>query len=202
MGEAERRVGETEDSIRDQRASIHTLQVKVKALESRAEDGENRSRRNNLRIVGLPEGAEGQDPTTFTEHLLRTLLPQAQFSPHFVIERAHRMPPVRGPPGSPPRTFIFRLLNFQDRDLALHEARKVAELRFDNTKLMLFPDYSIDTQRLRRTFDQVKAQLRTKGLKYSMLFPARLRVIDSETTPYFTSPEDASQWLDGLPRAR
>lgn len=86
--------------------------------------------------------------------------------------------------------------------MALREARKVGDLRLDNAKLMLFPDYSIDTQRLKRTLDHVKAQLHIKGMKYSMMFPAGLRVIDGESTRYFTSPEDASQWLDGLPQAR
>lgn len=105
-------------------------------------------------------------------------------------------------PEPPPRTFIFHLLNFRDRDLVLREARKVPEHRYENAKIMLFPDFSIDTQRLRRTFDHVKAQLRNKGLKYSMLFPARLRVIDGETTRYFTSPEEASHWLDTLPGPR
>lgn len=112
------------------------------------------------------------------------------------------MPPVRGQPGAPPRTFIFRLLNFRDWDLALREARKVEELRFENAKLMLFPDYSVDTERLWRTFDHIKAQLRTRGLNYSMLFPARLRVVDGESTRYFTSLEEASKWLDTLPQAR
>lgn len=49
----------------------------MKALESWAEDSGNRSRRNNLKVVGLPEGAEGQDTVAFTEHMLRTLLPEA-----------------------------------------------------------------------------------------------------------------------------
>lgn len=201
LTEAERRVGDNEDVIRDHSASIRTLQVKMKTLESRAEDQENRNRRNNLRLVGLPEGVEGRDPEAYTEHLLRTLLPQAPFSTHFAVERAHRMPSVRGPPGAPPRTFIFRMLNFRDRDLILREARRAGELRSENAKIMLFPDYSVETQRQRRTFDQVKAQMRTRGLKYSMLFPARLRVVDGETTKFFTSPEEASRWLESLPRS-
>lgn len=197
LTEAERRVGDTVDTIREHGASLRILQVKMKMLESRAEDQENRNRRNNLRLVGLPGG---QDPEAYTEQLLRTLLPQAQFSTHFAVERAHRMPSVRGPPGAPPRTFIFRMLNFRDRDLILKEARKVGELRSENTKIMLFPDYSVETQRQRRTFDQVKTQMRTRGLKYNMLFPARLRVVDGETTKFFISPEDASRWLESLPR--
>lgn len=174
LGEAERGVGDSEDSIRDHRASLHTRQVRIKALETRAKDSENRSRRNNLRVVGLPEGAEGQHPVAFTEHMLRTLLPGAVFSPHYAVERAHRMPPVHGSPGAPPpRTFI-----------------------------MLFPDFSVETQRQCRTFDHVKAQLCLKGIKYGMLFPARLRVIDGESTCYFTSLEEASHWMDTLPGPR
>lgn len=107
LGEAERRVGESEDSIRDHHATLDTLQVRIKALESRAEDSENRSRRNNLRVVGLPEGAEGQDTVAFTEHFLCTLLPGVAFSPHYAVERARRMPPVRGQPGAPPPHVYF-----------------------------------------------------------------------------------------------
>lgn len=59
--------------------------------------------------------------------MLCTLLPQAQFSLHFTVERAHRMPSVKGPRDTPSRTFIFRLLNFRDQDLILREARKLGE---------------------------------------------------------------------------
>lgn len=206
LGEAERRVGESEDLIRDHRATLHTLQVCMEALESRAEDSENRSRRNNLRVVGLLEGAEGQDAVAFTEHLLHTLLPGAVFSPHFAVERAHRTPPIMWTAGVPPYLYLPPV-KFQGPGTGAQgsregEAIKVAELRQENAKIMMFQDFSIDTQRLRRTFDHVKAQLRTKGLKYSMLFPARLRVVDDETTRYFTSPEEASHWIDTLPGAR
>lgn len=165
----------------------------------RAEDAENRSRRNNLRIVGLPEGVEGRSPSQFTEGLLRSLLPTAQLSPYFAVERAHRVPPRPGPEGAPPRTFILRLLNFRDHDELLRASRAAGDLPFQNIKLLLFPDYTMETQRQRRSFDAVKAALRKKGIKYSVLFPAKLRVIDGETARFFTSPKDASAWLDTLP---
>lgn len=81
LSEVERRTSDTEDMVRDQGASLHMLQVPVKAMEARAEDQENRNCRNNLRVVGLPEGVEGRDPAAYTEQLLRTLLPQAPLSP-------------------------------------------------------------------------------------------------------------------------
>lgn len=195
--EVERRVGDTEDTVKDHSASLHTLQVRVKHLESRAEDSENCNRCNNLRTIGLPEGSEGSDPSAYTERLLQLLFPQAAFSPYFAVERAHRMPPARGPP---PRTFIFRLLNFRDSDMILCEARKMAEICHKAARLMFFPDFSVDTQKLRKSFDSVKQALRVKGVRYSMLFPARLRVQDSQSVCFFTSLAEASQWLNTLPR--
>lgn len=95
----------------------------------------------------------------------------------------------------------MKLLNFRDRDLVLREARKIVVLHYESTKLIIFPDYSEGTQRQRRSFDHVKLNLRNRKIKYTMLFSARLRVQDSETVRFFTSPEEASHWLDSLPRA-
>lgn len=147
-------------------------------LEHRAEDSENRCRKNNNRIVGLVEDVEGKNSTVFAEELLRSLLPVAHLSPYFMVERVHRLPPQPGPQGSPARTFIMRLLNFRDRDELLRAARVAGELTYGNNRLMLFPDFSIETQKLRRSFDPVKAGLHSKGIKYSVLFPAKIRVID------------------------
>lgn len=160
-------VGDTEDMVRDHLASLKTLQVRVKHLEVKAEDSENQNRRNNLWIIGLPEGSEGPDTSAYTERLLRSLFPQVAFSSYFAVERAHRMPPARGPPGAPPRTFIFRLLNFRDRDLILCEARKMADIRHETARLMFFPDFSVNTQKQRKSFDEVKQALRVKGMRPS-----------------------------------
>lgn len=170
VSEFERHTGGSEHLLHDHMAALHTLKTKVKSLKSRAEDAENRNRRNNLRIVGLPEGAEGPDPMAFTEHLLCSLLLQAQFSAYFVVERAHRMPAAKGPPEGPPRTFILKLLNFCDRNLVLREAKRIDTLRYEATKLMIFPDYSVDTQRLRRSVDHGKLNLRNKKINNNMLF--------------------------------
>lgn len=119
-------------------------------------------------LVGLAEGAEGNNPTGFVEDMLRNLLPDARLSPHYTVERAHRIPPRPGPPGAPPRTFILRLLNFQDRDEILHASRSVGDLRHQNNKLMIFPDYSIETQKLRKSLDHVKAALRAPDISVTV----------------------------------
>lgn len=77
LGAAEQRVGHVEDITGEHTTSIRTLQTKIKALEYRAEDAENRSRRNNLYIVELAEGAEGANLSTFVEDLLFSLRPSS-----------------------------------------------------------------------------------------------------------------------------
>lgn len=54
VDEAERRVGGTEDTVRDHTATLHTVQVRLKYLQARMKDSENWNRRNNLRIISLP----------------------------------------------------------------------------------------------------------------------------------------------------
>lgn len=97
--DVERRVSGTEDVQRNHHEDLQTLKLKIKNLKARVEDAENRNRRNNLHVLGLPEGTEGSDPVALMEHLLPTLLLQATFSPHFSIERVHRMLATRGPQG-------------------------------------------------------------------------------------------------------
>lgn len=43
----------------------------------------------------------------------------------------------------------------------------------------------METQKLRQSLDSVKANMRTKGIKCSVLCPAKLRVVDGETVLFF-----------------
>ncbi|KAJ1197527.1 hypothetical protein NDU88_001384 [Pleurodeles waltl] len=71
-------------------ASIQSLQSEVTMLKKHAEDVENRNRRNNLCIYGLPEGIEGSDPLSFSQLFLPKIL-DLTTSPALNIQRAHRL---------------------------------------------------------------------------------------------------------------
>lgn len=61
-------------------------------MQRRADAAEDRQRRNNIRVVGLPEGVEGKKPTQFAELLFKQLLSLQDIPPTYVVERAHRVP--------------------------------------------------------------------------------------------------------------
>lgn len=112
--ETEQLVGLTEDTVTKHSSALRALQAKLKALEYKADDAENRNRRNNLCIVGLA-GVEGTNPTQFEEDLLLNLLLNAQFSPIILFRERIMLRPSLGLWANPPCALILRLLNTQDR---------------------------------------------------------------------------------------
>lgn len=61
---AEDRISQVEDASHAQGSQLTELQEMVRSLQRRADDAENRPRRNNVLVVGLPE-AEGAKTTMF-----------------------------------------------------------------------------------------------------------------------------------------
>ena len=197
------RVKQTEQSITTLRPQVtdsttqtNDLLDRVRFLEGRAEDAEGRARRSNIRVVGLPEGAEGKNAVQFMEHWLRTFIPMEEISPFFSIERAHRVPSRRPAPGSPPRPLLAKLFHYRDRDAVLRAARVRGDLEFEGNRIMIFPDYTLAVQHQRSTFQAVKKRLRDLGLKYSLLFPAKLRVVFNGKTQFFDEPAAAWSWME------
>lgn len=201
----------TSDKVRAAEDHIENLQTKTRSLEDRIQklthkhkemalhldDQEGRARRNNIRVVGVPEGIEGPSVELFLEDLILNHLKPKRLSKLFSIERAHRAPVPRPKPGASPRTIIACILNFRDRDAILQTARVRGDLGYENATIRFFPDFTLKVQRERRSFEGIKRVLRDKGIKYMMFFPAKLKVIDGATSRFFTTPAEAQSEMVG-----
>ena len=98
VAQSEKTLDAIQPTLSDLHVQVGDLTDRVRFLEGRAEDAGGRSRRSNLRIVGLPEGEEGPDPLTFLENWIKSFMPEGSLSPFFSLERAHRVPGKRPPP--------------------------------------------------------------------------------------------------------
>ena len=165
-------------------------------LEFRAEDAAGKERRNNIRIIGLPEGIGRDDMVEYLENWIKDTIVPEGLSKHFAIERAHRVPARLPSPGLPPRPVLARLLNFRDRYLKLQKSRQLVTLEVENSKVMIFPDFTAAVSQQRATFLMVKRKMRELGLKYALLFPAKLKVMTDDKTLFFTEAELAWEWLE------
>lgn len=80
--------------------------------------------------------------------------------------------------------------------MILTQSKKHQELRHENTRVMLFPDFKVATQQKRCSFNDVRKQLREKEIKYSMLYPSKLRVQYRGSVKFFENRMEACEWLD------
>uniref|UniRef100_A0A8C9XRJ6 L1 transposable element RRM domain-containing protein n=1 Tax=Sander lucioperca TaxID=283035 RepID=A0A8C9XRJ6_SANLU len=178
--EAETRISTAEDEIQTLKETIGKLESKTKNLTNKVEDLEGRSRRNNLRVLGLPEKVEGNDTCSFMEKWIADTL---KITPP-VLERAHRVKESQSST-TYPRTIIIKCLNFKDRENILKAARIQKEVLYQNNK--------------QRSYDGVRKRLRELGLdKHQVIYPARLLLTNDERTVVFNTPADVSKYIKKL----
>lgn len=202
VGEAEERIVGVENSTECLQATVADLQKKVSDMSAHIDDLENRGRRCNLRILGLPEGTEGSDPVHFFEKWLPDYLKITTKAGRIKLDRAHRsLAPLPGP-AQRPRPVIIKFHNFTDKQRVLTAARHVGtdpERSADaGPRISFFNDYSAMVIKKRKAFDDVKKRLQKMKIEYALLYPATLRLTINGTMKRFASPDDVTVFIDSL----
>ncbi|KAJ1185038.1 hypothetical protein NDU88_001834 [Pleurodeles waltl] len=141
--------------------SLHKqmLQVNSTVGIARLKDAECRSHRNNIRLLGFLERAEGAKVEGLVESWIKDVLQPVGLSRVFVVERAHKALVAPPRPDAPLRAIIARLLKYKDRDCILRAARESERAFFENCKISIYPDYTNKVQTSRKGFMEVKAKL-------------------------------------------
>ncbi|KAE8291557.1 hypothetical protein D5F01_LYC08911 [Larimichthys crocea] len=189
--EAENRIAATEHTCETVDARVQELENQIRSMAEHIDDLENRGRRKNVRVIGLPEDAEGTNPTKFFESWIPDLLGLETKAGRVKIERAHRTLAPKPGPNQRPRPVLIRFHNFTDKQRVLDASRRSGTVKYKESTIMFFQDLSAAVLRKRKGFDEVKKRLRDTGAKYMMLYPATLKIIHGgeATTP------PLKQWL-------
>lgn len=87
------------------------------------------------------------------------------------IQRAHRVP--TGPP----------------------RQEQPQSVTWQGARIMFFLDYSRQTMERRVSFNQVKADLKNRGVEYMLRFPVTLEIKHNGVHHRFTSTEEASEFV-------
>lgn len=128
MDEWEKEVNETlngqSDSINNMETRLKEMEKEILKLRGWSEDLEARSQRNNIRVVGVREGAEvGKKPSDFVANLLKEKL-GLTVAP--MLDRAHRtLGARRDGNGAPPRAFVVRCHYYTEKEEILRKAREM-----------------------------------------------------------------------------
>lgn len=187
----------TSQDMKAMEVELATLTEAKAKLQTKLVDLEGRSRRNNIRIVGLPENIEGGHPTAFFSQVLMEVFGDQILNSAPDLDRAHRTLAPKPGPGGKARPVIIRFLKFQERELVVREARRLrGKLNYRSSQIHIFEDYSPEVAEQRSEYRSVMKQLYDLGLKPTLLFPAKL-FIRPETGPrrHLASPKAAQDFI-------
>lgn len=121
----ESNANETSDQIRALEANCLAMADNIAKLQAKMIDLEGRSRRNNIRIFGLPESIEGTRPTEFFAELLVEVLGEGVLASTPELDRAHRA--LRRDSGDKPRSVVMCFHKHKIRDLVVRESRNFSK---------------------------------------------------------------------------
>lgn len=159
-------------------------------LSNKVDDLENRWRRCNLGIDGIPETVKSHELFKFIQTTLPSILNIQDACSDMVIEWAHRLGPIR-------QTAENRPLH---KEALWQDSRKQKEIRWNNARLFVFQDYSSEVSRARKEFSNLCSLLVKDNRKFALLFPARLCLYDGTSFKDFTLVADAEGFLAELAR--
>lgn len=141
------------------------LEVQLKKALDRQENFENQTRRQNIRIIGLKEGAEGKTPVDIFENWIPDVLNMPK--DRIKIERAHRTgPPLRVAVKEGPRAVLVRFHNYTDKQRILYAAKNRGTINIDGGNVSFYQDFSTEVVRKRKETANASRLLREAGIWY------------------------------------
>ncbi|ROJ30506.1 LINE-1 retrotransposable element ORF1 protein [Anabarilius grahami] len=183
-------------TVRAQNQDIRDHDRQIASLSARLTEMEDRNRRSNLRLVGLPESEEGSDPIGFLKKFLPLWIPSLA-GREIKIERAHPLYNRRETETSRSRPLIFKLLDYADRQAILKGARETYPVKHKERILSFYPDFSNETAKKRMEFNQVrKKMIALLGLRPFLVYPAELKLTHRGQPLIFKTPQEADKFLD------
>lgn len=166
------------ESLQHKEEKLMDHESRIQLLENKIEDLENRSRRDNLRLRGIPETV--LDLSQYTKSLYKSLLPDIH-EEMFRMDRIHRVASRQTRPVGP-RDVLLKLHYPELKWNILKAAREIGPEGIGEHKIQIFPDISSVTVDKRRRMKPVTNILRSHDIRYKWAFPFALTFRLGQTT--------------------
>lgn len=133
--DAEQRISDIEDTAFQPNKEIKTLLDITSNLKRHASDLEDRNRRGNIRILGIPGGSE--DSADSRVAFLESWIPQItgiKFNQNSELDRAHRVPTFSSSTRKTTHPIICKPLRYQHTEAILNFACKNRQVSWEGKK--------------------------------------------------------------------
>lgn len=201
LDEAEGRITKAEDRIQN---TEEILSEMLKAqMEAKLTDQESRSRRENIRIYGIPEEAEKEygSINELVEKLLGDNLDISDTA-SLQIERAHRALGPQPPPNAQPRSILVKFSSFRAKETILRKTWQRKGLIWQEKRINVDNDYPPRILQRRKEYAEVRRILRDRGIPFQTMLPAKLKVKYSDGAKIYETVEGRWTWIRGVSWSR
>ncbi|CAH2219796.1 Hypothetical predicted protein [Pelobates cultripes] len=125
---------------------IKSLTPQLQQCETKIMDLEDRSRRSNIRMRGIPETVLQADLPSYKHCFFRALVPEIHTDMLFV-DRLHRVPKPQQIAASLPRDVLLKAHYFHVKDLLMRRSRTAKDLPAEYSSIKMFSNLSAATLR-------------------------------------------------------
>ena len=192
LGEAERGLSACTVDVTKLLAEVKRLSTLTESLQNKCDDFETKSRRWNVRVVGVPEEPQHNSPLFVGELLQKAF----HFEEAVVVDHCRRSFQQMPKPGQPPRTIIARLHYLTDCTEILRLAKVHQKIKVDDLSFSVFPDFTPPVAKARAAFNGLRNQLRgLPGVRYGITYPARFHISFNGVDKVFVDPGQAQSYV-------
>ena len=156
LDEAEDRISELEDKVEKNTQKEQEKEKRLRKNEEAIREMQDNMKRNNIRIIGIPEGEEEeQGIENLFEKVMMENFPNLMREKVTQIQESQRIPSKRNPKRPTARHIIIKMAKFQDKERILKEAREKQEVTYKGAPIRLAADLSMETLQARREWQKI-----------------------------------------------
>ncbi|VEL16763.1 unnamed protein product [Protopolystoma xenopodis] len=169
----------------------------IEELERQMEDFENRSRRVNLRVRGIPEIITQGELKQALWQIFNSIL-NRDTATEIKMDRFHRVAKTKNAPHGAPRDVLCALHNFTEKEEIISKAREINNITYEDSKILIFQDISWKTLSKRRNLKPLTDAIKEKGLQFKWGFPFHISVRKEGQWMVLKSPKDTEEFCKKL----
>lgn len=187
MGEYAASYNSLVDAHNDQSDEVTWLKAKVVDLE-------DRWRRKNLKLRGVPESTLSVHLQQSAQDLMKAFLPELSES-DLIINRIHRLSKPKHLPDNIPRDVLMRVHFFHVKEGFMLAFRKNRQPPEKYSSVQLFPDLSQFTMQRCKSLLSITKALRNHNIAYRWEYPLTLTITRDDNTSVIYTLEEGLKLL-------
>lgn len=213
IGGIEKEVSKLQEKFSSMEVKMGPMQSTIASLALQVLDLENRSRRSNIRIRGVPESIKQADLANTVTSIFNFYLNRAE-EEYIEFDRLHRVPGRRSQ-GDRPRDILVKLHYHTTKEDIMQKARDKGPTTVEGAEVILLQDLAKKLLEMRRVVKPLLKLITSKQADYRWLFPFGVNIrfrgkffalrLHSQLREVFSfleaAPIEIPNWMDILTNA-